>query len=89
MSDFIQKAKDFVTGHPDQADQGLDKAEELVNERTGGTHSEQIDQGADKVRESLGLPADTDAGTAPAPVDPAVPGTGEGDIALGEPPQHA
>ena len=83
MSDFIQKAKDFVTGHPDQADQGLDKAEELINERTGGTHADKIDQGADKVREGLGLPADNDA----APVDPAASGTGEGDIHLGETPR--
>ena len=86
MSDFIQKAKDFITGHPDQSDQGLDKAEELLNERTGGAHADQIDQGADKVREGLGLPADADAGT--TPVDPAAPAAGEGDISLGETPQQ-
>ncbi len=51
MSDLIQKAKDFITGHPDQADQGLDKAEELINERTGGTYADKLDQGTDKVRE--------------------------------------
>ena len=47
MSDWIQKAKDFVKGHPEQAEQGLDKAEELINERTGGKYADQVDQGSD------------------------------------------
>ena len=60
MSDWIQKAKDFVKGHPEQAQQGLDKAEELINERTGGKYADQIDQGSDKLKETLGLPPDAD-----------------------------
>ena len=51
MSDWIDKAKDFVKGHPDQAQQGLDKAEELINERTGGQYAEKIDQGTDAFKE--------------------------------------
>ena len=81
MSDWIQKAKDFVKGHPEQAQQGLDKAEELINERTGGKYSDKIDQGSDKLKETLGLPPDADAdGTIPPaapepPVPPTPPGT--------------
>ncbi len=81
MSDWIQKAKDFVKGHPEQAQQGLDKAEELINERTGGKYADQIDQGSDKLKETLGLPPDADAdGTIPPaapepPVPPTPPGT--------------
>ncbi|WP_404392407.1 antitoxin [Humibacillus xanthopallidus] len=116
MSDWIQKAKDFVKGNPEQAGQGLDKAEEFINERTGGKYADKLDQGTDKVREGLGLPPEaenapgTDAAPADAPpVDPApeippsgepageqglpgvpdpnLPGSAEGDITLGEPPQ--
>lgn len=66
MSDWIQKAKDFVKGHPEQAQQGLDKVEDLLNERTGGKYADQIDQGSDKLKEGLGLPAD-EAGVPPTP----------------------
>jgi hypothetical protein len=136
VSDWIQKAKDFVKGHPDQAQQGLDKVEQLINERTGGTHADKIDQGSDKLKETLGLPPDVEGtqppGTPqppptpapvpgpppapspepaptpgpvptpepiptpepmqpvdpsdPAPVDPHLPGSSEGDITLGDPP---
>ena len=77
MSDWIQKAKDFVKGHPEQAQQGLDKAEELINERTGGTYADQLDQGSDKLKETLGLPPDAEATLPPsAPEPPATPAPG-------------
>ena len=107
MSDWIQKAKDFVKGHPEQAQQGLDKAEELLNERTGGKYADQVDQGSDKLKETLGLPPDAE-GAQPSPQEtpgtpvptpepggehdlpgvpnPNLPGSGEGDITLGDPP---
>jgi hypothetical protein len=70
---FFDKVKDFITGHPEQADQGLDKAEEMLDERTGGQYTEQIAQGDDVVRERLGLP--DDEATVPEPGDPpSVPG---------------
>ena len=82
MSDWIQKAKDFVKGNPEKAGQGIDKAEEFINERTGGKYADQLDQGTDKVREGLGLPPEAEGVPAPvdpAPVDPApeIPPSGE------------
>lgn len=75
MSDesFIDKVKDFIKGHPDQADQGMDKGEEMLNERTGGQYSEQIAKGDDVVRQQLGLPDDS---TTPTPEEP-MPTPGE------------
>ena len=67
MSDWIEKAKDFVKGHPEQAKQGLDKVEDLLNERTGGKYADRIDQGSDKLKESLGLPPDEEATLPPTP----------------------
>ena len=70
---FFDRVKDFITGHPEQADQGLDKVEEIIDERTGGQYSEQVAQGDDVVREQLGIP--DGEGTVPEPGDPpAVPG---------------
>lgn len=62
---FFDKVKDFIQGHPEQADQGLDKAEEVLDERTGGQYSEQIAKGDDMVRERLGVPEDQ--ATVPVP----------------------
>jgi len=85
VSDWIQKAKDFVKGHPDQAQQGLDKAEEMINERTGGKYADRVDQGSDRLKETLGVPADGEPGQ--PPVDPSVPGgAGQSEVPpMGEP----
>ena len=73
MSDWIQKAKDFVKGHPEQAQQGLDKAEELINERTGGKYADQVDQGTDSLKEGLGLPPDAEGTQPPGAPEPPSP----------------
>ena len=67
MSSWIDKAKDFIKGNPDKTRDALEKAEDVVNERTGGKYAEQVDKGSDMVGEKLGLPPETEAGTAPEP----------------------
>lgn len=37
------KAQDLLGEHGDQAEAGLDKAGEYVDDKTGGQHSDQID----------------------------------------------
>ncbi len=54
LDDLKNKAKDLAGQHPDQVDQGIDKAREFADEKTGGQHSEQIQQGADKLKERFG-----------------------------------
>lgn len=54
MSDFIDKAKDAADQHDDKVDQGLERAGDMVDERTGGTHSDQIDKGVDQAQERTG-----------------------------------
>lgn len=54
MFDNIKdKANELVDGHGDKVDQGVDKAGELANEKTGGEHGEQIAQGTQKARDGL------------------------------------
>ena len=73
MSSWIDKAKDFIKGNPDKARDALEKAENMVDERTGGKYAEQVDQASDMVSEKLGLPPDTGAAPAPAPTPEAAP----------------
>lgn len=64
---IFDKVKDFLKGNPDKVDPGLDKAGELVNERTGGKYSDQVAKGDDMVRQQLGVPDDQTDATQPAP----------------------
>lgn len=51
---FVDKAKEFVGQHPDQADKGMEKAGEAADEKTGGRYSEQIQQGEQRARDYMG-----------------------------------
>ncbi|OWV09349.1 MULTISPECIES: antitoxin [Micromonospora] len=54
MSDFMNKAKDFADKHDKQVDQGLDKAGDYADKRTGGRYDEQIDKGVDAAQARTG-----------------------------------
>jgi hypothetical protein len=47
------KAKEAVGQHGDKVDQGVDRAGQFADERTGGKHTSQIDQGEQKAKEGL------------------------------------
>ena len=54
MFDNIKdKAQDLVDGQGDKVGEGLDKAADFVDDKTGGKYSDQIDQGADKAKDAL------------------------------------
>lgn len=48
------KAKQFAEDNPDKVDQGIDKAGDTVDDRTGGQHSEHVDKGQDALRDKFG-----------------------------------
>ncbi|MGW7533544.1 antitoxin [Amycolatopsis sp. NPDC054798] len=57
MSFFDQakdKVQEFAGKNPDKVSQGVDKAAEFADEKTGGKHGDQIRQGADKLKENFG-----------------------------------
>jgi MT0933-like antitoxin protein len=54
MSDFMDKAKDLADEHDEQVDQGLDKAGDVADERTGTQYGEHIDKGVDFAQERTG-----------------------------------
>ena len=54
MFDNIKdKVQGLVDEHGDKAGEGLDKAGDLVDERTGGQHSAQIDGGVEHAKNAL------------------------------------
>lgn len=54
MSEFMEKAQGAMSAHDEQVDQGLEKAGDLADERTGGKFGEKIDSGVDVAQERTG-----------------------------------
>ena len=48
------KAKDFADDHDEQVDQGLEKAGEQVDQRTGDKYTSQVDKGVNAAQEHTG-----------------------------------
>ena len=55
FSEMARKAKDFVGSHDKESDEALDKAADVVNDRTGGSHESQIQGGERKLEDYLGV----------------------------------
>ncbi|MTE18769.1 antitoxin [Streptomyces sp. TRM43335] len=54
LGDMAKKAKEMAKGHPDKADQAVDRAERTVDERTGDRYDARTDRAAESVRRSYG-----------------------------------
>jgi hypothetical protein len=54
MGGFMDKAKEFADDHDEQVDQGLEKAGDFADDKTGGKYGEQIDRGVDAAQERTG-----------------------------------
>ncbi|MFI1202489.1 antitoxin (plasmid) [Streptomyces sp. BHT-5-2] len=50
----LDKLKQMLKGHEDQAGKGIDKAGDYVDERTQGKYQSQVDTAQDKLKEQLG-----------------------------------
>ena len=55
FSEMADKAKDVAGSHDKQSDEGLDKAADFANDKTGGGHESQIQSGEDKAENFLGV----------------------------------
>ena len=57
MPDFggmADKAKDMAGDHSDKVDQGIEKAGDTVDDKTGNKFEDQVDKGQDAARDRLG-----------------------------------
>ncbi|MFJ4716447.1 antitoxin [Streptomyces sp. NPDC088785] len=50
----MDKLKQMLKGHEDQAGKGVDKAGDFVDGKTQGKYSSQVDTAQDKLKEQLG-----------------------------------
>ncbi|MFF2810757.1 antitoxin [Streptomyces sp. NPDC058000] len=50
----LDKLKELLKGHEDQAGKGIDKAGDYVDERTQGKYQSQVDTAQDKLKEQMG-----------------------------------
>ncbi|WP_035858569.1 antitoxin [Kitasatospora cheerisanensis] len=50
----LDKLKQMLKGHEDQAEKGVDKAGDAFDDRTGGKYSGQVDTAQDKLKEQFG-----------------------------------
>jgi hypothetical protein len=51
---IMDKVKELFGQHADKAEGGIDKAGDVVDDKTGGQYSERIDQGQDAAKDTLG-----------------------------------
>ena len=56
---MVSKGKDMAGQHGDKVQGGIDKAADVVDDKTGGKYSDKIDSGADKAKDLIeGLDGD-------------------------------
>ncbi|MGQ4489466.1 antitoxin [Streptomyces sp. 372A] len=51
---MLDKIKDMIKGHPDQARQGVEKGGDFVDKKTGGKYGGQVDSAQQKMNGQLG-----------------------------------
>ncbi|MFE3329102.1 antitoxin [Streptomyces sp. NPDC059176] len=51
---MMDKLKNMLKGHEDQASKGVDKGGDMVDERTQGKYSGQVDTAQDRLKEQFG-----------------------------------
>lgn len=59
---LFNKAKKAATDNADKVEEVVDKAADLIDEKTGGKYSDKLDQAGEKVGEALNKLKDDDAG---------------------------
>ncbi|CAM5716850.1 MULTISPECIES: antitoxin [Streptomyces] len=56
----LDKIKKMLKGHEDQAGKGIDKAGDMVDDRTQGKYTRHVDTAQDKSKQQLGADRDQD-----------------------------
>ncbi|MEU3522377.1 antitoxin [Streptomyces sp. NPDC038707] len=51
---MLDKIKQMIKGHESQADKGIGKGGDYIDQRTGGKYQSQVDTGQDKLRDEFG-----------------------------------
>jgi MT0933-like antitoxin protein len=50
---IIDKVKEMLGQHGDKAEKGIDKAGDMINDKTGGKYSDKVESAQEKARDML------------------------------------
>ncbi|MFJ5306508.1 antitoxin [Streptomyces sp. NPDC088350] len=50
---IMDKVKEMLGQHSDKAKEGVDRAGDMIDERTGGKHAKQVDMAQDKAKDFI------------------------------------
>lgn len=53
LDDAKDKVSDLIHGHEDKVEDGIDKAGDLVDDKTGGKYEDKVDMAQDKAKDAL------------------------------------
>ena len=53
LDDAKDKVKDLLDGHEDKVDAGIEKAGDLVDDKTGGKYADKVDMAQEKAGDAL------------------------------------
>ena len=53
LDDAKEKISDLLDGNSDKVEDGIEKAGDVVDEKTGGEHADKVDMAQDKVADGL------------------------------------
>jgi len=51
LDNIKDKASELAAEHGDKIEDGIDKAADLIDDKTGGEHRDKIEQGAEKAKD--------------------------------------
>ena len=51
---FLDDAEHFADEHDEQVDQGIEKAGDVVDDKTGGEYADQVDKAQDIAEQKIG-----------------------------------
>ena len=57
---FMDKVKGMLSGHRDQAEQGIEKGGDVIDDKTGGKYADHVDKGQDAAKDAVRKLSDTD-----------------------------
>ncbi|NHN54415.1 antitoxin [Calidifontibacter sp. DB0510] len=55
FNNLVNKARDFARKNPDKVRQGLSKAEQAIDTKTGGKYNSQVRSGVEAAEKQLGV----------------------------------
>ena len=50
---IVDKVKEMLGSHADKAKQGVDKAGDMIDDKTGGKYADKVDKGQDAAHDAL------------------------------------